>query len=162
MGRAKQPIALLTAKGNKHLSKAEIEHRKKTEVKADTDNVNPPETLPERLHEKFYYYSEQLVDIGIMTNLDTEALGRYLVAQDNYERVSLQMESLTELADPDVYEEYRKFSTLQERFFKQARALGSDLGLTITGRAKLVVPNGKEEPKELTPEEKLFGKALGG
>ena len=140
MGRAKQPIALLTAKGNKHLSKAEIEHRKKTEVKADTDNVNPPETLPQRLHEKFYYYSEQLVDIGIMTNLDTEALGRYLVAQDNYERVSLQMESLTELADPDVYEEYRKFSTLQERFFKQARALGSDLGLTITGRAKLVVP----------------------
>ena len=55
MGRAKQPIALLTAKGNKHLSKAEIEHRKKTEVKADTDNVNPPETLPQRLHEKFYY-----------------------------------------------------------------------------------------------------------
>ena len=69
MGRAKQPIALLTAKGNKHLSKAEIEHRKKTEVKADTDNVNPPETLPQRLHEKFYYYSEQLVDIGIMTCL---------------------------------------------------------------------------------------------
>jgi len=34
--------------------------------------------------------------------------------------------------------------------------------LTITGRAKLVVPKGKEEPKELTPEEKLFGKALGG
>ena len=76
--------------------------------------------------------------------------------------VILHIESLTELADPDVYEEYRKFSTLQERFFKQARALGSDLGLTITGRAKLVVPNGKEEPKELTPEEKLFGKALGG
>ena len=49
-----------------------------------------------------------------------------------------------------------------KRFFKQARALGSDLGLTITGRAKLVVPKGKEEPKELTPEEKLFGKALGG
>ena len=162
MGRAKQPIALLTTKGNKHLSKAEIEYRMKTEVKADTDNVNPPETLPQRLHEKFYYYSEQLVDIGIMTNLDTEALGRYLVAQDNYERVSLQMEILTELADSDVYEECRKFSALQERFFKQARALGSDLGLTITGRAKLVVPKGKEEPKELTPEEKLFGKALGG
>ena len=41
MGRVKQPIALLTAKGNKHLSKAEIEHRKKTEVKANADNVNP-------------------------------------------------------------------------------------------------------------------------
>ena len=162
MGRAKQPIALIVAKGNKHISKKDIEERKKSEVKAKADDVNPPETLPQRLHEKFYYYAGQLVELGIMTNLDTEALGRYLVAQDNYERVSQQMELLTDLVDPDVYENYRKFSTLQERFFKQARALGSDLGLTITGRAKLVVPNGKEESKELTPEEKLFGKALGG
>ena len=46
MGRAKQPIALIVAKGNKHISKKDIEERKKTEVKADTDNVNPPETLP--------------------------------------------------------------------------------------------------------------------
>lgn len=162
MGRAKQPIALLTAKGNKHLTKREIEHRKNTEVKANADNVNPPETLPERLHEKFYYYAEQLVDLNIMTNLDVEALGRYLVAQDNYERVSLQMEDLIDLSDPDVFAQYKNLSVLQDRFFKQSRALGSDLGLTITGRAKLVIPKDKDKEKELTPEEKLFGKALGG
>lgn len=161
MGRAKQPIALLTAKGNKHFSKQEIEHRKKTEVKANADNVNPPETLPQRLHEKFYYYADQLVDLGIMTNLDTEALGRYLIAQDNYEVVSLQMENLHDLANPDVFASYKNLSTLQDRFFKQARALGSDLGLTITGRAKLVIPTGNEKEQELSPEEKLFGKALG-
>lgn len=162
MGRAKQPIALLTAKGNKHFSKQEIEHRKSTEVKANTDNVNPPETLPQRLHEKFYYYAEQLVDLNIMTNLDVEALGRYLVAQDNYEVVSLQMEGLHNLADPDVFTQYKNMSVLQDRFFKQSRALGSDLGLTITGRAKLVIPDNKDKGRELTPEEKLFGKALGG
>ena len=96
-----------------------------------------------------------------MTNLDTEALARYLVAQDHYERVSEQMEGMQDIKNPDVFENYYKYSLLQERFFKQARALASDLGLTITGRAKLVVPAPKEKEKEPTPEEKLFGKALG-
>lgn len=161
MGRAKQPISLVEAKGRKHLSKEEIARRKATEVRAKADNVNPPETLPQRLHDRFYHYAGQLVELGIMTNLDTEALARYLVAQDHYERVSEQMEGMQDIKNPDAFENYYKYSLLQERFFKQARALASDLGLTITGRAKLVVPAPKEKEKEPTPEEKLFGKALG-
>ena len=42
-----------------------------------------------------------------------------------------------------------KWSNLQDKFFKQCRTCASDLGLTISSRCKLVIPEIKKEaPKE--------------
>ena len=48
--------------------------------------------------------------------------------------------------DPHLLDQYIKN---QDKAFKQCRAAASDLGLTITSRAKLVVPeSAKPVPKE--------------
>ena len=53
MARPRQPIDLIVAKGKKHLSKAEIEERRKQEVKASDDNIEAPSYLPNNLKEEF-------------------------------------------------------------------------------------------------------------
>ena len=45
MAGQRQPIALVQAKGKKHLTKAEIAERERTEVKAPSDRVTPPSYL---------------------------------------------------------------------------------------------------------------------
>ena len=46
-GRPREPINLIMSKGKKHLTKAEIENRKKTEITTDHTNVKPPDYLNE-------------------------------------------------------------------------------------------------------------------
>jgi P27 family predicted phage terminase small subunit len=44
---------------------------------------------------------------------------------------------------------FEAWSKIQERYFKQCRSSANDLGLSISSRCKLVVPETKEEkPKE--------------
>lgn len=160
MAGPRQPIDLLLAKGKKNLTKAEIEQRRKEEISAKNDEVRPPDSLPERLIDDFNFYSQQLLDIGIMTNLDCEALGRYLIAQDNYIKLNNKMD-LLDLSDEEDFAMFERLTTVQNKFMIQARQGATDLGLSIAGRAKLVVPTKKEEVREISPEEKLFGKALG-
>ena len=48
--------------------------------------------------------------------------------------------------------QYDAWSKVQERYFKQCRACANDLGLTISSRCRLVVP----EAKESTPKANKF------
>ncbi|QKE72666.1 phage terminase small subunit P27 family [Arthrobacter citreus] len=153
MSGARQPIDLLLIKGNKHLTKKEIEERKATEIKAPSDKVKPPAYLPNDLKREFKKISNELMQIGIMTNLDVDALARFLIARNMYVKISNQLLELDPLeADFDT------LITHQDKFFKQSRQSASDLGLTISSRCKLVIP--KKEEKEKTEEEELFGDAL--
>ena len=52
-GRPRQPIDLIVAKGKKHLTKKEIEERKKQEVKAPADNIHAPDYLTEKQKKTF-------------------------------------------------------------------------------------------------------------
>lgn len=148
----KLPIDLVVLKGKKHLTKNEIEERKATEVKAKNDNIRPPTFLPSNLKREFKKISQELVEIGIMSNLDCDALARYLTSQQMYENIT------TRLLDIDpLDEDYETLMKHQDKFFKQARQSASDLGLTISSRCKLVMPKKKEEDKPKSKEEKLFG-----
>ena len=152
MAGQRQPIELLLAKGKKNFSKAEIEERKAKEVKANTDNIQPPAYLSKELIPNFEYIANQLADIGIMTNLDCEVLARYVMLENQFQQISSK---LLQLNIDD--EEYYKFCNLQEKIFKQVRQVGNDLGLSISSRCKLVVPSKEKEEKELSIEDKLFG-----
>ena len=152
MAGQRQPIELLLAKGKKNFSKAEIEERKAKEVKANTDNIQPPSYLSKELIPNFEYIANQLTDIGIMTNLDCEVLARYVMLENQFQQISSK---LLQLNIDD--EEYYKFCNLQEKIFKQVRQVGNDLGLSISSRCKLVVPSKEKEEKELSIEDKLFG-----
>ncbi len=153
MAGQRQPIDLLLIKG-KNLTKKEIEERKATEVKAPADKVKPPAYLPSNLKREFKKIADELMQIGIMTNLDVDALARFLIAKNMYVKISNQLIDLDPLSE--------KFETLiahQDKFFKQSRQSAMDLGLTISSRCKLVIPK-NDEDKEKTASQKRFGDRL--
>ena len=53
MAGTRQPIEVIQAKGRKHLTKAEIENRQKTEIKAADDQVLPPAYLSAKQKKRF-------------------------------------------------------------------------------------------------------------
>lgn len=152
MAGPRQPIELLKAKGAKHLTKAEIREREETEIKANSDKIEAPSYLPEELKIKFNEVANELNDIGIMSNLDCEALARYLTVEFQYQQVTKKI-----LKSKNITDKYIQMVQLQEKLFKMARSSAGDLGLTISSRCKLVVPKSKEEK----PKNK-FAKFAGG
>lgn len=155
-GRPRQPINLIIAKGKKHLTKAEIEERQKTEISTNYVDVKPPDYLNEKEKEEFYKISEILLDIGIITELDEDCLAHYLISNTSYIQYTKKIRELENqlllakrkdkkeniLSDIDLY------LTYQARALKQCRACANDMGLSISSRAKLVMPKPKEPPKE--------------
>ena len=155
-GNQKQPIDLILAKGKKHLTKAEIEERRSTEIHTNFVNVTAPDYLNEKQKEEFYRISKILLDIGIITELDEDCLAHYLISNSNYIDYTKKLNELnTKLLKTRKLEKKKEYMsqidlylTYQDRALKQCRACANDLGLSISSRAKLVMPQTKEPPKE--------------
>lgn len=140
MARPRQPVDLIVHKGRKHLTKEEIEERRAQEVKAPSDNVEAPEYLTQEMKWEFDEIALQLIDIGIMSNLDIDALARFIFAKYMYLKITQKIiEDEMLIFDKEVM-------ATQDRLFKQSRSAAMDLGLTISSRCRLVVPK-KEESK---------------
>ena len=145
MARPRQPIALIKARGKKHLTKAEIAEREAAELKIPTPSVvEPPDYIADapKLVEEFNDIAEKLLTLKILTELDADSLARYLLAKQNY----LQYTSLLNSAiRKNKVAEMATIQTMQDKAFKQVRAAASDLGLTISSRCRLVVPQAPEQ-----------------
>lgn len=149
MAGQRQPIELIKAKGAKHLTKAEIAERERSEIKPITDNITVPDYLTKKQKETFYKIADQLKALRIMGETDVDALARYITANDFYIQAVKKMRSKDVKDDPIQFGLWAK---LQERYFKQCRSAANDLGLTISSRCRLVVPETKTE----TPKENKF------
>lgn len=141
VARPRQPTDLLLLKGKKHLTKEEIAKRKASEVKAPADKVKAPSYLPDDLKKEFRKIAKELLDIEIITNLDVDALARFVISRKLYLEVTQKL-----LEKPELLLNKDTIG-IQDKLFKQCRAAASDLGLTISSRCKLVIPK-KEEPKK--------------
>lgn len=156
MGKRREPIDLIVAKGKKNLTKKEIEERKNREVKAPSENIEPPSYLPEELQEEFINISSKLKEIGIISELDVTALARFLISEYQYQKITAKMLKMKNITD-----KYFDYANLQDKFFKQSRAAAGDLGLTISSRCKLVLPdNNKNDDSEMTEGQKRFGNRI--
>lgn len=144
MGRKAMPVELLLLNGNKNkLTKQEIQIRRETEqkLKPKADNIKPPTWLTPLAKSEFKRLSAELNEIGIMSNVDVNQLAVYCRAYGRY--IELQ-------SNPDGIDE-KTLDTL----YKQMKSMAIEFGFTPSSRAKLAMP--KEEKKEKTTEEKLFG-----
>ena len=152
MARPREPVKLIEAKGRKHLTYAEIEERKDSEVNAPADKIEAPSYLTPELMCDFDKIAEQLVNVGIMTNLDVDALARFIIARSMYITLSMQI-----IKQPAVLmsDKYPKIAINQDKAFKQCSVAARDLGLTISSRCKLVIP--KSETEKEDPNADLFG-----
>ena len=146
MSGQRQPIELVIANGKKHLTKEEIKERINREVKPVTENIIAPGYLTKKQQAEFYKITDQLKKLKIMGETDVDALARYIVANDFYINAVKQLRKSEVKNDPFKFEAWSK---IQERYFKQCRSSANDLGLSISSRCKLVVPEtNKETPKE--------------
>ena len=152
MAGTRQPTDVVVANGRKHLSKTEEAERRGGEVKVPRPKtIKVPKWVPEQLKGDFRRLGKQLLSCGLYTDLDADTLGRYLVAQHQYLIATQETEKA--LAKRDQ-EEADSWGRIQERYFKQARNCANDMGLTVTSRCRLVVPNmgaGQQKPEDDNP-----------
>ena len=146
MGRNKQPVALVVAKGKTHLTKEDIERRMSEEVRPVNADVVPPSYLSKTQAKEFDVIAEQLRALGVLNETDADAIARYILSRELYVKLSKQLTKKETIENPYALDAVLKN---QDKVFKQCRAAAGDLGLTITSRAKLVVPDSaKPAPKE--------------
>lgn len=151
MAGQRVPLEVIQARGSKHLTKAEIQERQEREIKPIADNIIAPAYLTKKQKNEFYKIADQLKKLKILGETDVDALGRYITAKDMYENAVKQMRRKEVKNNPISFEKWLK---IQDKLFKQCRASANDLGLSISSRCKLVVPEAKTE----TPKENKFKK----
>ena len=73
------------------------------------------------------------------------------MAHHQWQKVTAHVESALEAAD---LEEITAWSRMQDLYFKQARACAVDMGLTISSRFRLVIPEAmRKEPDAPTQQQ---------
>ena len=146
MAGQRLPLEVVQARGSKHLTKAEIQERQEREIKPITDNIVAPDYLTKKQKDEFYKLADQLQKLKILGETDVDALARFIIAKDFYIHAVKQLRK-TEVKNNAL--NFKNWSDIQEKYFKQCRASANDLGLSISSRCKLVVPAKKEDkPKE--------------
>lgn len=155
MGRNREPIKLIQAKGKTHLTKAEISERESAELSARNDNIVPPDFLSKKEQDRFYQIADELKALGIMSNLDCDVLGRYIKAESDFafydkmtSKTQKRLLSATLGQEAVIIDNLTKYENLKNRAFNQCHTCASALGMTITSRCKIVVPKAAETPKE--------------
>ena len=161
MAGKRQPTDVVIANGRKHLSKTEERERRAGEVKVSpAKTAKPPKWLPETLKKDFRAIGKRLIASGLYTELDADTLGRYLVAQHQWLIATAEVEKALSQKDPETGQIRKKrdlaaadsWGKIQERYFKQARNCANDMGLTVTSRCRLVVPDtGKQATEDSNP-----------
>lgn len=155
MAPRRRSVAELRLSGSRHYSKAQLEERERIEVKPPpAKTLEPPPYLPQSLAAKFRQLAPVLIGMGVLTAVDGDCMARYLIAENNYLRAT---QRLTSAMNTGNTVETDKWSAIQDRFFKQCRAAGGDLGLTVSGRGRLELPAGIEPEDTPGEETDLFG-----
>lgn len=154
-----------------HYTKAELAQKAQSLAAAgEFKDIQAPKYLNRAQVLKFYDFSYKLLSIG-MTELDEDTLARYIIANDLYTKYAKELQAITTMPAADKWraiqyienEDLHKLlakiiektklddkATLQKLMdvqFKECRACASDLGLTISDRCKLIVP--EQESYEL-------------
>lgn len=146
MPKQRQPVDMVIAKGRKHYTKKDIEERRAQEIDVPFKDIEAPAYLTGSLVDEFYDYAYKLLDIGVMTELDEDSLARYLISKQHYLKYS---NLVTKAIQRGEVENSAKLITAQDKLYKQVRVAAADLGLTITSRCKLVIPNAPQSYVDL-------------
>ena len=138
MAGRRQPTALLEANGRKHLTEAEADARRDQEVYvASPEAAVPPRWLPKKLHKEFREIGEILLAAGLYSELDRDVLGQYFLARERW----LRADKLASQAIRDKDETLaQKWASTQNTYFRQARQCAESMGLSVTARCRIVVP----------------------
>lgn len=156
MPGSRQPLEVLVTNGRKHLSKREIADRKSASINGEGNikRLTAPSWLPKSQREEFNRVSAAVIKLmpNLVSRMDTEVIAAYCMARQEW--LTATAHANRAMMDGDI-DKADAWGRIQDRYFKQARACANDLGLTITSRCRLVIPEGARKPEE-NPLEKLM------
>jgi P27 family predicted phage terminase small subunit len=168
MPKQREPVDLIDYKARKHLTKEEKAARNASEVHAPCDNIEIPKYLNKKQKAEFDRLQAQLVPLGIVSNLDTGELARYCVALSLWERytkllskapkkLAKRAREMAEDAEPIpedypdellALDELAQLAKLQNQYFNQCETCARALGLNISSRCRLIIPQAPEAEPE--------------
>ena len=158
MSGVRQPTDLVKVNGRKHLSQAEEDARRDREVHVPPpDRAQPPQWLPKKFHREFSEVGEILRQAGLYTELDRDVLGQFLVARDRWLRADKLASAAIRSRDEKLAKEW---TGVQASYFKQCRQCAEVIGLSISSRCRLVVPEALVAAARESDETDEFTRAL--
>ena len=135
------PFDVIEARGAKHMTKAEKAARRAGEVKSreEIKRLTPPKWLPQSQREEFGRVSSALLKLmpTMVARTDADTIATYCMARMEWLHATSRVNAALVSGNLD---DANGWGLVQDRFFKQARAAANDLGLTISARCRLVVP----------------------
>lgn len=138
MAGKRQPTDLVEANGRKHLTKAEADARRDREVRVPPpDKAAPPRWLAKKFHKEFLEIGEILRASGLYAELDRDVLAQYFVARERWQRADKLASSAIRDKDEKLAKEW---TGIQATYFKMARQCAEVMGLSVTSRCRIVVP----------------------
>lgn len=108
-GRHAKPIQLHLQEGKKHLTKAEIEHRKESEVRLGDKKMKCPDFVKDDVfaYKKWKELVKLYADIDFVSSGDIGMLARYCMTFSQYLKLLERLKRIKDIAqEPDDVEEY--------------------------------------------------------
>ena len=135
------PFEVIEARGAKHMTKAEKAKRQGGEIKSKEEikRLTPPAWLPQSQRPEFNRVAAAILKLmpTMVARTDADTIAAYCVAREAWCAATEQVTAALAAGNLD---NANGWGLVQDRFFKQARACANDLGLTISARCRLVVP----------------------
>lgn len=151
----KKPVAVLEAEGSRHYTKDELEERRGREVQPpEGEKVKAPSYITGGLLREFNQLAPTLVKMGVLSSVDGDVLGQYLIAKQQY--ISATNQVTMALRNGSI-SSVEKWSAVQDRFFKQCRRCAQELGLTVSARANILLPQAVDTESSSAEEADMFG-----
>lgn len=115
LGRNAQPIELLMAKGKKHLTKAEIEERKNSEIKVGSSKLTCPSYVKNDsiAYKKWKEIIKIYKDIDFVSSSDVGLLSRYCMTFSEYENL-IKIRKNINILDFNAEDEEEAYKALEE------------------------------------------------
>ena len=158
MAGKRQPTAVVEANGRKHLSRAETDARRDAEIQIPpAEKVTPPKWLPKECRTEFRKVGEMLRDAGLYSDLDRDVLAQYFLCRVRWLAADTQAAAAIASEDEKLAKEW---TSVQQSYFRQARQCAEAVGLSVSSRCRLVVPEVIRNAAKGTDEEDEFTKRL--
>ena len=154
----KQPTELVVLNGKKHLSRAEEDERRDSEVHVPpAETVTPPDYLPKKLHGEFIRTGELLRTHRLYTDLDQDVLAQFYLCRDRWIKADKLASKAINANDEKLAKEW---TSIQGQYFRQCRQCAEVMGLSVSSRCRLVVPPALVNAAADTGEEDDFTRRL--
>ena len=145
MGRKAKPIDLIVMGGKSHKTKSEIIARKEREIHPNTDSVKCPNWLCDVAKEEWNRIEKDLIELGLLTNIDVNQLAiycdsyaKYIKASQEIEKNGLVVEHTNKMGATNlVTNPYVQIAT---KYAELVKKFCSEFGLTPSSRAKIAIP----------------------